>query len=243
MISAESIRESLENAGLSSYLADSGVSALFRFTRRMLEINEDLNLTHFKEDAEVLSFHVIDSAHSLPLLGKLCKGAGLGSWMDLGSGCGFPGAVIAAAYPQADMTLMDATHKKVMALKTCVEASGLSVKTLTGRAEDLGRAPEYRETFDGVVSRAVADLPVLLEYAIPLLKPGGYLVSWMTESQVQFVDKSRNALDELKAKIVERWPYSLSAGLQERYLVVVEKMGKTPSHYPRSAGTPSKKPL
>lgn len=242
MITAENIQERLEGAGLSSFLTPEAADSLARFTRRMLEINQDLNLTHFKEDAEVLSFHILDSAHSLPLLAQLTHG-NLGSWMDLGSGCGFPGAMIAAAFPQSDGTLMDSTHKKVMALKASAEAAGMSVKTLTGRAEDLGRDPTYRETFDGVVARAVADLPVLLEYAIPLLKPGGHLVNWMTESQIQYVDKSKNALDELKSKIVQKSPYSLSDGLQERYLLVVEKMGKTSSTYPRAVGTPSKKPL
>jgi 16S rRNA (guanine527-N7)-methyltransferase len=243
VITAENIREDLEITGLNSYFPIESTDSLARFTRRMLELNENLNLTHFREDEEVLAFHIRDSAQVVPLLGKLFKNKAPGSWMDLGSGCGFPGAIVAAAFPQVDLTLMDATHKKTTALKTCVDAAGWSVKTLSGRAEDLGRDPMYRETFDGILARAVADLSVVLEYAVPLLKPGGHLVNWMTESQVQFVDKSNHALDELKSKIVQKSPYSLSEGIQDRYLVVVEKMGKTPSHYPRAAGIPSKKPL
>jgi len=243
VITAENIKEDIEAAGLASYFTPESTDSLARFTRRMLEINEGLNLTHFKEDDEVLAFHIRDSAFSLPLLAKLFKNKALGSWMDLGSGCGFPGAVLAAVYPQLDLTLMDATHKKVMALKTCVDAAGWCVKTLSGRAEELGRDSMYRESFDCIVTRAVADLSVVLEYSVPLLKPGGYLVNWMTESQVQFVDKSNNALNELKSKIVQKYTYSLSEGIQDRYLLVVEKMGKTPSTYPRAVGTPSKKPL
>ena len=242
MITAEYLSEKLSEAGLFSHLTLENLDSLARFTRRMLEINEGLNLTHFTSDEEVGQFHIVDSAHALPLLRKLQKGSSE-SWMDMGSGCGFPGALLIAAFPQMDVTLMDATQKKVMALKSCLETAGWSAKTQCGRAEEMGRDAGFRESYDGIVSRALADLPVALEYAVPLLKIGEHLVNWMTESQVQFVDKSKNALEELKSKIVEKSPYSLLDGSQKRYLVVVEKMGKTPSHYPRAVGVPSKKPL
>jgi 16S rRNA (guanine527-N7)-methyltransferase len=242
MITVESIQEKLEEAGLSNYFTLQGLEGLNRFIKRMLEINKEVNLTHFEADNEVLDFHVLDSAQSLPLLGSWLGKPGA-SWMDMGTGGGFPGAVLAAAFPQLDLLFMDSTNKKMVAVESCLEAAGWSFKTVSARAEDLGRDPRYRESLDGITARAVADLPVLLEYAIPLLKTGGYLVNWMTESQVQFVDKSEKALDELKAKIVKKSDYSLLSGTQKRYLVVVEKMGKTSSHYPRTPGTPSKKPL
>jgi 16S rRNA (guanine527-N7)-methyltransferase len=242
MITPESIQEKLENEGLIHFFSPEALDSLVRFTRRMLEFNVDLNLTKFVSDDEVLNFHILDSAYSLPLIKKIQK-ASSESWMDLGTGCGFPGAVLIAAFPQLDMTLMDATHKKVMAMQTCVESAGWSAKTLCGRAEEIGRDPQFRESFDGIVARAVADLQVVLEYAIPLLKPGGHLVNWLTESQFQFVDKSRHALEELKSNIVEKSPYFLMEGTQKRFLVLVEKMGKTQSHYPRGVGVPFKKPL
>lgn len=242
MITPDIIQLKLEENGLMRHFSQDALEGLCRFTRRMLEINADLNLTHFCSDQEVLDFHVLDSAAAIPLIEKISRRPDE-SWMDMGSGCGYPGVVLAAAFPRMDLVLMDSVQKKVLAMKASVEAAGWSIKTVSGRAEEMGREPVYRETLDGVVARAVADLPVVLEYAIPLLKPGGYLVNWMTESQVQFVDKSQNALDELKSKIVEKTPYSLPGVNQKRFLVTVEKMGKTPSRYPRTAGTPSKKPL
>ena len=242
MISAEMIQEKLEENDLIQFFSPEAVEGLFRFIRRMLELNEGVNLTHFTSDQEVLDFHVLDSAQCLPIARKMMKHPGE-SWMDLGSGCGFPGAILAAAYPQLDLTLMDSAHKKILALKSCVDSAGWSIKTHSARAEEMGRDPLYRETLEGVVARAVADLPVLLEYAVPLLKVGGHLVNWMTESQVQFVDKSEKALDELRSKIVEKTPYFILGGTQKRFLVTVEKLGKTPSSYPRTPGTPSKKPL
>lgn len=242
MITPEAIQEKLEDYDLMGFFTKESVDVLARFTRRMLEINEELNLTHFCADFEVLDFHILDSAQALPVIQKRMKRPEE-SWMDLGSGCGFPGVVLAAAFSGMDLTLMDSINKKVLALKTCAESAGMNVKTISGRAEEMGRDPVYRETLDGVSARAVADFPILLEYAVPLLKPGGYLVNWMTESQVQFVDKYQHALDELKSKIVEKTPYFLLGGTQKRFLVIVEKMGKTPSRYPRAPGVPAKKPL
>jgi 16S rRNA (guanine527-N7)-methyltransferase len=207
----------------------------------MLEINENLNLTRWTGDEEVLSYHLLDSAHALPLLKPLLAPGQRG--MDLGTGCGFPGALLAAAFPQVEFTLMDSVAKKTKALGECVSAAGWSVKTLTGRAEELGQNPSLRESWDLISVRAVADLRVVLEYALPLLRTGGYLVNWMTEDQLATVDKAQTALDHLHGKILKRVDYSLPGLSQRRWLLLVEKLGKTPATYPRAAGVPSKKPL
>ncbi len=208
----------------------------------MLQINESLNLTKWTRDEEVLTYHLLDSAQVLPILKPV-----LGEdpkWADLGSGCGFPGVVLKAAFPQMEMTLLDSVAKKTKALEECLKvAEWERAKILTGRAEEVGRNPSTRESWDGIVARALADFRVVLEYGIPLLKTGGYLVDWMTEEQLGTVNKSQEALEVLHAKVVQTAEYSLPGLDQRRYFVMVEKLGKTPEAYPRPVGKPSKNPL
>ena len=240
-LTTEKLSEALKQAGLSALMTPDSLSPLLQFTQKMLEINESLNLTRWTQDRDVLTHHFLDSAYALPLLQPLLKPGQKA--MDLGTGCGFPGALLAAAFPQVEFTLMDSVAKKTKALEECVKAAGWSVKILTGRAEELGQDPVQRESWDLVTTRAVADLPVLLEYALPLLRTGGYLVNWMTKDQLASVDKAQSALDQLKGKISKSQDYSLPGLSQSRSLLLVEKVGKTPATYPRSAGVPSKKPL
>jgi len=141
------------------------------------------------------------------------------------------------------MTLMDSMAKKTKALEVCIQAGGWKMKTLTGRAEELGRDSKTREKWDGLTARAVADFRVVLEYGLPLIRPGGYLVNWMTADQTAVVDKAGRALEILEGKIVKKVEYSLPNLNQPRSLVFVEKMGKTPPTYPRPVGQASKKPL
>jgi len=235
------MQSALEPAGLLPFLDLPALSSLARFSEKMLQINETLNLTRWTQDEDFLSFHLLDSAFVLPVLKPLVTGSQ--RWVDLGTGGGFPGAVLIAAFPQVEVTLLDSVAKKTKALDECLQAAGWKAKTLTGRAEEVGRNPATRETWDGVVVRAVADFPVILEYGIPFLKTGGYLVSWMTDDQFKAVDKFEKALHLLHSKITHRVDYSLPGLSQKRWLVIVEKMGKTPETYPRPVGQPSKHPL
>jgi 16S rRNA (guanine527-N7)-methyltransferase len=240
-LTTEKFQEVLTQAGLISFFPPDSLPALARFSRKMLQINETLNLTRWTEDEAFLNFHLLDSAYALPELKPLIKGPE--RWMDLGTGCGFPGAVLIAAFPQLEVTLMDSVAKKTKALEECLQAASWTAKTLTGRAEELGQDPSTRESWNGITARAVADFRVLLEYGIPLLKTGGYLVNWMTEDQLGIVDKSQTAFDLLQCKVVKKAPYSLPGLSQPRYFVIVEKLGKTSPNYPRPVGLPSKNPL
>jgi 16S rRNA (guanine527-N7)-methyltransferase len=231
----------LQKAGLEGTLSPEAIDSLSRFSLQMLQVNETLNLTKWTEDEAFLNFHLLDSAYALPELKRLV--APSARWMDLGTGCGFPGVVLMAAFPQLEVTLMDSVGKKTKALEECLLAANWKPRTLTGRAEELGRNPQHREKWDGITTRAVADLPVVLEYALPLLKIGGYLVNWMTEEQLKSVDNAQRALQILQAKIVKKVSYSLPGLNQSRSIVFVEKLGKTPEAYPRPVGQPSKHPL
>lgn len=240
-LTLEKIGEALQKAGLAGYFSPDSLSALTRFSLKMLQMNETINLTRWTEYEAFLNFHLLDSAYALPEVKPLIKGAAL--WMDLGTGCGFPGAVLIAAFPQVEVTLLDSVAKKTKALEECNQAAGWKAKTLTGRAEELGRDLRTRESWDGITARAVADFPVLLEYALPLLKTGGYLVNWMTEGQLKIVDNAQKALETLHGRIIKKMEYSLPGLNQSRSIVFVEKLGKSPDSYPRPVGQPLKKPL
>lgn len=207
----------------------------------MLDWNKSLNLTRWTQDEDFLRYHLLDSAYAVPLAKDLLPGPA--RWLDLGTGCGFPGVVLAAADPHREVALLDSVAKKTKALDDCLQGTGWKAQTLTGRAEDLGRDPMAREALDGVSARAVADLPVVLEYALPLLRVGGYLVNWMTADQLSEEASAQGALETLQGRIVQRVPYSLPGLSQPRVLLVVEKLGKTPEAFPRAVGVPSKKPL
>lgn len=240
-LTPEKLREAFEKAGLLDYFPPDSLSPLVQFTQEMLKINESLNLTKWNGDEDVLNFHLLDSAYALPHLKPLAAPGQ--KWVDLGTGCGFPGAVLIAAFPQFEVTLLDSVAKKTKALEVCLQAAGWKAKTLNARVEEVGRNPRTRESWDGAAARAVADFTVVLEYVLPLLKTGGYLVNWMTRDQLKIVDKSEKALKILQGKIVKRAEYSLPGLEQSRYFVIVEKVGKTPDTYPRSVGQPSKHPL
>jgi 16S rRNA (guanine527-N7)-methyltransferase len=163
--------------------------------------------------------------------------------MDMGSGCGFPGAVVTAAFPHWEYTFMDSVGKKMKLLEECALYAGWNRSFLVCRAEELAREPQSRESWNGITARAVADFRVVLEYAMPLLTIGGHLVNWMTDEQLSILDESQKALSELKAKTLKKASYQLPHIQNLRWIVIVEKMGTTPIIYPRPVGKALKKPI
>jgi len=235
------VLSTLQKAGLEQVFLPSQIPPLLTFIQRLLSINESLNLTKWTQDEEILTHHLLDSAYALPFLRTFLKEED--RWLDLGTGCGFPGVAFVTAFPRIETTFLDSVAKKIKALEGCFQGLDWLARPRVGRAEDLGRDPRTRESWDGILCRAVADLPVVLEYGLPLLRPGGYLVNWMTEEQMKSVDKSKEALRILSGSIVQKKEYSLPGLTYPRAILFVEKMGKTPSAYPRSAGKPSRSPL
>ncbi len=243
-IKSTDIEQSLKEAGVFNLFTSSSLLPTIRYIQKMLEINKTMNLTKWTKDEDILKYHLLDSAFCLSILQSLSEGRkSPQTWLDLGTGCGFPGVVVLAAFPDWEITFMDSVGKKMKALQDCLDAAEWKAKTLTGRAEEIGQNIIYRESWDGALTRAVADFPVVLEYVIPLIKIGGYLVDWRTQEQLKVVEKSQNALKLLNARVSKLAPYFLPGTHQQRWLVVVEKLGKTHPKYPRPIGRPNKNPL
>lgn len=218
-------------------LSDLQVTQLCHFGDLLLDWNQRLNLTRIIDPHEVILKHFIDSM----VLSKFITGV---SFADLGTGAGFPGVPLKILRPELDVVLMDSLKKRLNFLDIVIETLKLrGIKTFHARAENFGRDVNYRGFFDTVSSRAVARLPVLLEYALPVLKVNGLFLASKGLQVVEELAESQKAL-KLLGGIVEGVEYfNLGEGAEHRAVVLIRKISETPSQYPRQAGTPTKDPI
>ncbi|MCD8048814.1 MAG: 16S rRNA (guanine(527)-N(7))-methyltransferase RsmG [Clostridia bacterium] len=212
------------------------------YTDALLEYNAVMNLTSITETREIALKHYVDSL-SLKESGVLKGGA---SVIDIGAGAGFPSLPNAIIYEDIHFTLLDSLAKRIGFLNEAVRRMGLTnVTALHSRAENAGRSAEHREKYDVACARAVAKLSVLAEYALPLVKPGGYFVAMKGTEPEAEVQEARRALKLLGGEVEEIKKICIAAGGEElnHSLIIIRKKEQTKSIYPRNAGTPSKKPL
>lgn len=218
---------------------------LQRYYDILSEWNKKINLTAITEYKDVVVKHFLDSALILKselFVGQRLSDAGDSSVLDLGTGAGFPGIVLAVLYPGYHYTLVDSLNKRIEFLHIIKEELGLDqIRLYHGRAEDFGRDPEFRNQFDFVVSRAVAELPVLLEYCIPFVKPEGYFISYKGKKCEEEIKLSQRALQELNVFVERKEQYILSG--EARYLLFIKNLSETNQKYPRKAGKIKKNPL
>ncbi len=189
-----------------------------------------INLTAIRDPEGVARLHVLDSLAAVPLL----RDAGIRTFVDLGSGGGYPGLPLAAALDVDDALLVDSIGKKARFLETAAEATGLAprLRVAATRAEQLATDPGHRERWEAVTARAVASLAELAELAMPLLVPGGLLVAWKRVP----VDEELAALAALPADLGAGVPEVLPVavtGLEDHRLVVIPKSGRTADRWPR----------
>lgn len=219
-------------------LQDMQVQQLLQYKDILLEWNEKINLTAIEEDRDVIIKHYIDSLSILPFLENKNH-----KMIDIGTGAGFPGIPVKVAYDSLDITLLDSLDKRVKFLTEVINSLQLKgIKAVHGRAEDFGVRLEFREKYDIAVARAVAALPVLLEYCLPFVKVGGIFIA-MKGSSTEEVDNSRKALEVLGGKLEDVKEFTLPFSDMRRNVVLVRKLRQTPTKYPRKAGKPSKEPL
>jgi 16S rRNA (guanine527-N7)-methyltransferase len=228
---------------------DTGQQAQFeQYYHQLVAWNERLNLTTITGYEDVQVKHFLDSLVSLPVIAEelglqLPLGAPL-RLVDVGSGAGFPGLPVKIASPLLDVTLMDGTQKKVHFLQEVVAALKLgSIQVVHGRAEELGLKPEHRDRYDLVTARAVAPLNVLVEYLLPLVRPGGLAVVYKGPGAPQEFMEARQAIKLLAADAVRLAPVEVPYLSEKRFVLLLKKLRPTPSQYPRGQGLARKKPL
>ncbi len=203
------------------------------------------NLTSLRDrDPEALvRRHIAESLAFGQLLNRRGLLDGPVRVLDIGAGAGLPGIPLKIAWPAIHLTLLESVGKKCRFMQDAAAHLGLdNVDVLEGRAEDFARDPTQRETYDLVVARAVAPLPVLLEYALPFLRLGGTLAAPKGSAALTEIDAAQAALSELGAHL-EDAPQLRPPGGTPQTVVIVVKDAPTSDRYPRRAGIPSKRPL
>jgi len=222
-------------------LSPQELEAFQLYYEQLLIWNEKINLTSITRSEEVQVKHFLDSLSCLQVLDPLSPDA---RCIDIGAGAGFPGLPLKIVRPFMRLTLMEGTGKKARFLEHVVRELELShVEVVTGRAEDLGQRPDYREVFDVALARAVAGMSVLAEYALPLVKVGGIFIAQKGRDVQDEVDAAGRALEVLGGRLLEIRPVWLPGVETARHLVVVRKVSPTPAKYPRRPGIPAKRPL
>ncbi|MBC2727895.1 16S rRNA (guanine(527)-N(7))-methyltransferase RsmG [Desulfosporosinus sp.] len=218
-------------------LSELQVSQLCQFGDLLLDWNQRLNLTRITEPQEVILKHFIDSM----VLSKYVQGT---YFADLGTGAGFPGLPLKILRPELQVILVDSLKKRLDFLDIVIKTLGLeTIKTVHARAEDFGRDKHYRGYFDTVSSRAVARLPILLEYALPILKVKGIFLAAKGLQAEQELVESEKALKVLGGISEGIEHLNLGNSAEHRAIILIRKVTQTPTQYPRKAGIPSKNPL
>jgi len=216
------------------------------FRALLIEWNQRFNLTRVTDPDEIERRLFLDSLALSPLLQRhhiASRVKGNLRLVDVGSGAGFPGLPLKIADPSIELTLIDATAKKVGFLDEAIRVLGLSeARAAHGRSEELAHDPSYRSAFDVVIARAVAKLPVLIELCMPFCGPRGWGLFPKGRDIEEEVASAANALVELRAKLIGV-ETPVMPELSGTTIVIIEQVGKPPKPYPRRTGLPAKNPL
>ena len=213
------------------------------YYEELVEWNKKINLTAITDYQEVQLKHFLDSLTLVPALQDTPWAKGEFTLLDVGTGAGMPGLPLKIFLPEIRLVLLDSVAKKTAFLKHLAGRLGLDyVNILTGRAEEVAHDTDYREKFDLVVSRAVTRLPTLLELTLPFCRQGGLTIAQKKGAIEAELSRAAMAIDILGGKVKEVRKIDLEL-LEQRSLVIVEKVSPTPQRYPRRTGVPAKRPL
>ncbi len=223
----------------------SQADALLLLRDLLIEWNARFNLTALTDDASILTLHFLDSLTALPAIAALqAQHKRPLTLIDVGTGAGFPGLPLKIALPDLNVTLMDSTAKKVQFCSEAIRSLRLAgARAVHGRAEEAGHLPQHREQYDVVIARAVAPLPTLVEYLLPLTRVGGLCICMKgSDAQIE-ATQSAGAISKLGGALNRIDAVAIPGRDDKRALILIDKTRPTPRLYPRQAGAPRKAPL
>ena len=216
------------------------IACFERYEQELIEWNTRFNLTAIREAETIRSKHFLDALTCT----LAWRDAPPSSLIDVGTGAGFPGIPLKILQPSLKLALVESVGKKAEFCRHVVSTLGMErVEVVQARAEEVGQDPKYRERFDWSVARAVANLPILVEYLLPLVHVGGGVVAMKGESGPAEAHASERSIHLLGGRLRQLIKVDLPGVAEERYLVVIDKVAATPANYPRRVGVPAKKPL
>ncbi len=214
------------------------VKKFYEYMKMLIEWNKKINLTAINDEKEIIIKHFIDSL----TISKYIENAE--RMVDVGTGAGFPGIPIKIINKELEVVLVDSLNKRINFLNEVIEKLGLeNIKAIHARAEDLGKDKKYREKFDVVTSRAVANMTVLVEYLLPLTKKEGKCICMKGSEIEDELENAKYAIKLLGGKVDKVEKIEISDEHMGRNIILINKQENTPNQYPRKAGIPLKKPL
>ena len=227
-------------------LSDRQLDQFEIYFHQLTEWNKRANLTAIIEYDAVQVKHFLDSLTVWLTAKEVLESSASRPIrvMDVGSGAGLPGLALKIAFPDIQLALVESVAKKTSFMRHVIDTLNLEgVSVYTGRAEELARGNDLRDRFDMVVVRALAKLPLLLEFGLPFCKTDGCLVAFKHGGDGTEQDEAANALSELNGFIERVSTVRLEGLTDDRVVILIRKTGATPKRYPRSDGVPGKRPL
>lgn len=219
-------------------ISDGQLEQLEKYGHLLQEWNEKINLTAITDDEEIAVKHFLDSLTAL-LTDKVN-----GSVIDVGTGAGFPGLVLKTVKPEIQLTLLDSLNKRINFLKATAEELSLDgVEFVHGRAEDFGMNIKYREKFDTAAARAVANLRVLAEWCLPFVKIGGYFLALKGPLADDELKDAKKAIHILGGEVEDVFEAKIPYSDLSHKIIIIKKVRRTPSKYPRKPGIAIKSPI
>lgn len=219
-------------------LEEKQIKQLYEYMNLLIEWNKNINLTAIVEPKGIILKHFVDS---LTISKYITKNSNL---IDIGTGAGFPGIPLKILRNDIDITLVDSLNKRIKFLEEVIEKINLNnIKTVHGRAEEIGRNTNYRETFDYATSRAVANIATLSEYLIPLIKKNGKCIYMKGPDLEEELEKGKKAISVIGGNLENKEEFELPYSDIKRTIIIIEKKKNTPTKFPRKPGMPSKEPI
>ena len=226
-------------------LSDNQLQQFDTYMNMVIEKNKVMNLTAITDPEEFALKHFADSLSLIPAVPELSYiSKDPVSMIDVGTGAGFPSVPLKIAYPNIKLTLLDSLNKRISFLNSVIDSIGLeNVTTVHARAEEGARKKELRDTFDVVVSRAVANLSTLTEYCLPYAKVGGLFISYKSGNIEEELMCAERAIKLLGGRLENVVHFQLAGTDNSRSFVLIRKEKPTPKAYPRKPGTAKREPL